>query len=620
MTAETDADDSRKWSPWTIAAAALLLAMFAIIAVGTLRGCFSADSDQAADADQKKKKEETEKRKEPFELKRPIVLPSETKVAQPPVKPGHWATASQEMTANYRDFVGDTRLSVVDNQNRPYAITNTPFEIRSSRPVVLAKGRPKATETTFFVPLANKARLSLDLEERGLGLLTPQPPAQLTMMPSYQYHFVVLAKTPSLYSYLKTLDSVKVPFSGESESDNTEDTTHYLVVELGADQLASLPDNPLTWSSIAYLLWDDIDPGEPFPADQKKALVDWLQWGGQLIVNGPNSLDSLKGSFLDPYLPATNGGPRKLAADDPAIADFNNGWMISSLAAPGKPLQPTTPWSAIKLKLRSGANVVPNTGGPDGALFAERQVGRGRIVVSAIQLTERDFINWRSGFESFFNAALLGRPPRKYYPGYFGSVTLNWRDANLKERRLDAALNTRLKYFARDLGVATSYHHEDLAADPSQPTPQAPPNVRLRPNQPPNPDVPREYRPPDNPGGIGAWNDYSATAIAARAALREAAGVECPMPGSSCSAWPPIWPRSCRSIGWCFARLAASSGLGPPLPRSPLSARGSSCNRPASISASFAHKPKSASSNSSPIIRRVTLAIHGPLYVAVHDL
>src|SRR4029077_7573477 len=41
----------------------------------------------------------------------------------------------------------------------------------------------------------------------------------------------------------------------------------------------------------------------------------------------------------------------------------------------------------------------------------------------------------------------------------------------------------------------------------------------------------REYRPPDNPGGIGAWNDFSATAGAARLSLREAAGVEVPDAG-----------------------------------------------------------------------------------------
>ncbi len=140
--------------------------------------------------------------------------------------------------------------------------------------------------------------------------LTPLVP-----MPSYQYHFVVLAKEPSRYSYIKTLDSVKSPFDGESDADNTEEPLHYRVVELAADQLTSLPDNPLTWTSVAYMLWDEVDPGEPFPPEQKKALVDWLHWGGQLIISGPDSLDLLKGSFLEPYLPATSGGTRKFDAD-----------------------------------------------------------------------------------------------------------------------------------------------------------------------------------------------------------------------------------------------------------------------------------------------------------------
>ncbi len=44
--------------------------------------------------------------------------------------------------------------------------------------------------------------------------------------------------------------------------------------------------------------------------------MDWLHWGGQLMVNGPDSLDLLKGSFLEPYLPATSGGSRKISAGD----------------------------------------------------------------------------------------------------------------------------------------------------------------------------------------------------------------------------------------------------------------------------------------------------------------
>jgi len=549
MTADvqTETDEPRKWSPWAIAAAVLLLMMFGVIAVGMIRGCFVAESPQAADEAEKKKKDETEKQeKAPFNIDPPVVLPSEPKVASPPVKPGHWAVASQTMRANYRDFVGDSNLSIVNNQNRPYPVAGTPYFVRASRPVLLSKGKPKSTETTFFFPQpAQPVHILLDLEERGLGALPQQARTQLALMPSYQYHFVVLAKTPSRYSFIKTLDSVKVPFNGEAETDNTEPSLHYLVVELGADQIASLPDNPLTWTSIAYLLWDEIDPGEPFPADQKRALVDWIHWGGQLIISGPDSLDLLKGSFLEPYLPATSGGAQKLAAGDPSIAAFNAGWIISSAPAPSIPLLPASPWSAavplqaaapwsaIKLNLATNAKPnevswLPNTG----QLFAERRVGRGRVVVSAIKLAERDFINWRSGFESFFNACLLRRPPRRFDPGYFGGVTAQWASESLKNRRLDAALNSKLLYFARDLGVATSYRYEESPDGQQMPQipAQLPPQIRAR-LQAMNPAPPREYRAPEHTGGMGAWNDFSPAAKAARGALREAAGVEVPDAG-----------------------------------------------------------------------------------------
>jgi hypothetical protein len=316
--ATPDADERRKWTAWAIAAAVLLLLLFSVIAIGTLRGCFFAATEEAADASDKKKKEEGKKpEKPPISIESPVVLPSEPKVPLPPAKPGHWATASQEITANYQDFVGDSRLSVVDSQNRPYPVASTPFYLRSSRPVLLAKGRPKSTQTTFFIPQSGQTvRMSLDLEERALGNGPAQAQTPIVPMPSYQYNFVVLAKTPSRYSYIMSIDSVKSPFNGEADEDNTEEALHYLVVELGADQLTLLPDNPLAWTSVAYVMWDQIDPGEPFPAEQKKALVDWNHWGGQLIISGPDSLDLLKGSFLEPYLPASSGGTRKFDAAD----------------------------------------------------------------------------------------------------------------------------------------------------------------------------------------------------------------------------------------------------------------------------------------------------------------
>src|SRR3954462_13825376 len=105
--ATPDADERRKWTAWAIAAASLLLLLFSVIAIGTLRGCFFAETQQAADAGEKKKEAGKKEEKPPIDIKSPVVLPSEPKVPLPPVKPGHWATASQEITANFQDFIGD---------------------------------------------------------------------------------------------------------------------------------------------------------------------------------------------------------------------------------------------------------------------------------------------------------------------------------------------------------------------------------------------------------------------------------------------------------------------------------------------------------------------------------
>ena len=164
--------------------------------------------------EEKKKDEARRKRNRRYRRSRstPIVLPSEPKVPLPPVKPGHWATASQEMTANYHDFVGDSRLSVVDSQNRPYPVASTPFYVRASRPVLLDQGPPQVdANNVLHSAVRPNVRIALDLEERGLGSGPAAGASRRSSpMPSYQYNFVVLAKSPSRYSYIKSIDSVKV--------------------------------------------------------------------------------------------------------------------------------------------------------------------------------------------------------------------------------------------------------------------------------------------------------------------------------------------------------------------------------------------------------------------------
>ena len=201
-------------------------------------------------------------------------MPSEPKAPLPLVKPGHWETASQEMRANYRDFVGDSRLSIVDTQNRPYPVAKTPFNVRASRPVLLTKGRQKSTETTFFVPEVGQNSQSRDGARRarpGLWRL-PQPRTPLTPMPSYQYHFVVLAKEPSRYSFIKIARFRECAVRRRIGRTTTRKTPlHYRVVAAGAPaRSVALPDNPLTWTTIAYVLWDEVDPGDPFTPEQER--------------------------------------------------------------------------------------------------------------------------------------------------------------------------------------------------------------------------------------------------------------------------------------------------------------------------------------------------------------
>jgi hypothetical protein len=497
-------------------AGAVVLAAVAVLGLSAWRGWGEvslADEQRQAEEDAKQKQAEDEQKEKELDpqVERLVVQPGEPQSDAQAMKPGHWVSGTQRMRAVYQDFVGQQRTQVVNGQGTAYPVPGTPIALESTRPVTLAKGQPKEIASTFLAPQTRRRMLVRgELVERGFGR-TQRSQTAIARMPSYQYFFVVLAREPSRYTLIKTLDSVSVPWGGETDLDDTDDPLHYRVVLLPVERSIPLADNALIWTSTAYLLWDEVDP-KLFTPEQQRALVDWLHWGGQLIVNGPDSLDSLKGSFLAKYLPATSGGGREIGAGD--LRDLNQHWRIRTGGAGGR-LAPQAPWSGVELVSQLGADEVDPLGETTGGLLMERAVGRGRVVVSAMQLAERDLVNWRDGFESLFNGGILRRPQREYRPGYYGELTLAWADAKLAERRLDARLTTGLRTFSRDLGVDANYQLVDaeenttLYQAPGQPTRQ-------------------EWRPPAATGGIGAWNGFSTTANTARESLLEAAGVEVP--------------------------------------------------------------------------------------------
>jgi hypothetical protein len=235
----------------------------------------------------------------------------------------------------------------------------------------------------------------------------------------------------------------------------------------------------------------------------QQAFLDWLNWGGQVIVSGPDTLDTLKGSFLEPYLPAVSSGGCKIGADELAEINAFSGKTIRKLS-------PVKPWSGIQFQKHPQAEFVPNSGN----LLVERRVGRGRIVASAFRLGDREFANW-PGVDEFFNAFLLRRPPRRFMRDQEEKLKVLWDDDH---QRLDAARITNLRYFTRDAGLKCEDYCTDLPKEIDLPKDDA----GNRWNQ------PFYVEPPPAGPGIAAWNDFSPVAAAARESLLKAAQVEIP--------------------------------------------------------------------------------------------
>ena len=105
------------------------------------------------------------------------------------------------------------------------------------------------------------------------------------------------------------------------EAATDEPLRYYYVIRPSVEKTAPLPSHPLAWTTIAYIFWDDLDPGV-LTNSQQQALLDWLHWGGQLVISGPSSLDKLKGSLA----PESSGDYE----DEHRITRFDGstGWIL----------------------------------------------------------------------------------------------------------------------------------------------------------------------------------------------------------------------------------------------------------------------------------------------------
>ncbi|MHC2067118.1 hypothetical protein ACYFX5_06585 [Bremerella sp. T1] len=524
--------------------------LFGMLMTTGCSGCFEP-AETLEERQERLKKEET---KEDFEPPQLNVLPSDDRRTQlNRVKPGHWTNVSTLMKANNFDFRGELYAWTVDSNNTPVPITDTDYFFTATRPLALPKGQERWSDLLFYPPLiarnSSQSRMfACDLRPTGGGRPVLVDRLATTRMYPQEYYMVVLASASDEYQFLEVTDVVR-PLHPPLLQQET--APHYRLVLPKTVDRVSIPENPMAWTSIAYVFWDGIDP-ELLSLDQQQSMLDWLHFGGQLIISGPDSLDRLKLSFLGDYLPADDAGSVELGQDR---FDVWNKEFVTT-----ERIYESNTWQNLRyeidlragalrgseLKLRPEGSFIPKTGD----LVAERRVGRGRIAVTAFQIRSPDISrNWKN-FDSFLNNVLLRRPPRKFRKTDDETAVNAWADSYAVN---DPRLVTSLRFMSRDLAnLMPVYQQRDAnlvgSLDPAETeveevAPETTNDIAIDEDEAQRlADVEAEMKLSerelniqnfsgytyDNQSGVAGWSDASGISTAARECLREAAGISIP--------------------------------------------------------------------------------------------
>ncbi|HEY2760201.1 MAG TPA: hypothetical protein VGI75_05645, partial [Pirellulales bacterium] len=494
----------------------------------SIKNTAAATNTQSQIAKTKDPQPEALKPKPDFDALKLRIVPQKTDdsdIARRLVKPGHWTAATEETQANNFDFIGQLAAESRDEASGPPSqIDHTAYRLSITRPAALAKAQPKFLELMFFVPRdVPQPWLATELRNRDGSVAATPGPEPLSLLKPHQFNLIVLAADPDRYHRLEQLDSVLAPHSSvDPEEPLAEALQYYQIITPPLKQPLPLPSNSLAWTSIAYIIWDDVDPSL-LSANQQRSLLDWLEWGGQLIISGPKSLDQLRGqNFLGPYLPALAGD--SISIDAEMLKPLNHQWTLPVNGQQGRPLAADTSWSGVKLLPQNRSRSLVDAGGNTStSLVIENRVGRGRVVVTAFRLTQRELWNWPD-FDGFFNAFLLRRQPRRFSqsPNLAGlAVDWAWNLSN----PIDPELVSRLVYLSRD----PTLEEINVPSYPAQQVANSSINVHSRTN--PNPSQPLTGNGDYFPRPLrdrAAWNDGSAISAAARNILREASGIVIP--------------------------------------------------------------------------------------------
>lgn len=490
------------------------------------------------DGSEKLTREELEKRareqRDSLEVSELLSLPTDSGTKILTAKPGHWIETRQQYKSN-RDDLQVVAVGSVGRGKEPAIIPGTDMLNEVTRRTSLPRGQTKTVDLQYFVPNSGKKKDVFDMVNAPSSQLNFRTelltwPLQTPILQSpdikpanelreYEFHLAVLSPQPLGYEYLSSLDAIY--WRGDDLMAEERVRSYFVSLVKPENNNYAFPHSMLTMTSVAVVVWDDVSP-DGLSSEQQTALVDWLHWGGELLISGPSSWSRLQNSFLSPYLPASSAEAVEFETSD--FAELSSTWTTDDRTAPNKnePLTILGPKiGGLRFQLDERGQWLPGSG----ELVAESQVGRGRIAVTAFPLREPRIYRWKY-FSSFFSTGLLRRPPRTVAAN---STTRVWQQMWAKPldgMERDPRLHSNFRLLSRDLPLGSS----KVESLPQSPPPQSPQPSgdesigALIMGQPDGTYEPEAVR----WGGAAAWSDTAGLSQEALSTLKAAAGIELP--------------------------------------------------------------------------------------------
>ena len=434
-----------------------------LVLVSGCRGC--SKNNQTQQAPEKKKS-----RLVSDELR---TLPYSKEIVGNSVKPGHWYQTRQKLKANQNDESLTATLYQIDGNSNPTTVRNLGIPLQFNRDISLAKGQEKtielkllqtdwpfeSMEPTNTTGKSNKLSIFMRYSQRGLGAPVIDEEFLLRPLKDYQYDMLVLSRNTPQHIFWRGLDCIVWP---QAINDESSRIAPHRVIDIAEEDLGqSIPNQLMTMTSISHMVINDVSLNT-LPEDHQKAILDWLYFGGTIIINGPDAIAGIESSILKTYAPIQQTSSTLLSQDQIDQLNDINKWRIRYAKTPSKDaiaFKPSESISILQGQLAEDSSWITDLEG----LVAERLVGQGRIVMTSFPMNHTALVNWPS-YSALIQNAILRKPARRVnIEPEFQLVY----DESSSGRETDPKLTTRLRLWARDLVASTSSTPNERTVNPS---------------------------------------------------------------------------------------------------------------------------------------------------------